>query len=126
FLLGPYFLKIVSIRRDFLYSSIAVVALVGSYVATYSTFQMALALVFGVLAYFLRKQKYPTVCLLLGFVLGPSLEEYCRRALSINDGSPLVFLTSPDSLFFIVLTAVFFYFMVIRKPGEKTLNTTSG
>ena len=92
------------------------VALVGSYVATYSTFQMAMALVFGVLAYFLRKQNYPTVCLLLGFVLGPSLEEYCRRSLSINDGNPVIFLTSPDSLFFIILTVVFFYFMVIRKP----------
>jgi putative tricarboxylic transport membrane protein len=123
YLLGPYFLKIVSIRRDVLYSSIAIVALVGSYVATYSTFQMALALVFGVLAYFLRKQKYPTVCLLLGFVLGPSLEEYCRRALSINDGNPLIFFTSPDSLFFIALTVVFFYFMVIRKPKDRGLGT---
>lgn len=123
YLLGPYFLKIVSIRRDVLYSSIAVIALVGSYVATYSVFQMALALVFGVLAYFLRKQKYPTVCLLLGFVLGPSLEEYCRRALSINDGNPSIFFTSPDSLFFIALTAVFFYFMVIRKPKDNSLGT---
>lgn len=122
YLLGPYFLKLVSIRRDVLYSSIAVVALVGSYVATYSTFQMALALVFGVLAYFLRKQKYPSVCMLLGFVLGPSLEEYCRRSLSISDGNPMVFFTSPDSVFFVVLTAIFFYFMVIRKPKERSLS----
>ncbi len=116
YLLGPYFVRIVSIRRDVLYSSIAVIALVGSYVATYSTFQMALALLFGVLAYVLRQHKYPIACLLLGFVLGPSLEEYCRRALSINDGNPMVFLTSPDSLFFLLLTAVFYYFMVVRKP----------
>ncbi|ODC02276.1 tricarboxylate transporter [Terasakiispira papahanaumokuakeensis] len=122
YLLGPYFLKLVSIRRDVLYSSIAVVALVGSYVATYSTFQMALALVFGVLAYYLRKQQYPTVCMLLGFVLGPSLEEYCRRSLSISDGNPMVFFTSPDSVFFVVLTAIFFYFMVMRKPKERSLN----
>lgn len=121
YLLGPYFLRIVSIRRDVLYASIAVIALVGSYVATYSIFQMALALVFGVLAYFLRKQKYPTVCLLLGFVLGPSLEEYCRRSLSINEGNPLIFVTSPDSLFFLALTLVFFYFMVIRKPKDNGL-----
>lgn len=120
YLLGPYFLRIVSIRRDVLYSSIAVIALVGSYVATYSAFQMTLALLFGILAYFLRKQEYPTVCLLLGFVLGPSLEEYCRRALSISDGNPMIFLTSLDSLFFLALTGVFFYFMVIRKPKAAT------
>ncbi|OSQ40484.1 tripartite tricarboxylate transporter permease [Thalassospira mesophila] len=116
YLLGPYFVKIVSIRKAVLYSCIAVVALVGSYVATYSPFQMMLALVFGVLAFFLRQQKYPTVTLLLGFILGPDLEQYLRRALSLNDGNPLTFITSPDSLFFLALTAVFFYFMVIRTP----------
>lgn len=116
YLLGPYFVKIVSIRKALLYSCIAVVALVGSYVATYSPFQMMLALVFGVLAFFLRKQNYPTVTLLLGFILGPDLEQYLRRALSLNDGNPLTFLTSLDSLFFLALTAVFFYFMVIRVP----------
>ncbi|AUG54560.1 tripartite tricarboxylate transporter permease [Thalassospira marina] len=118
YLLGPYFVKIVSIRKAVLYSCIAVVALVGSYVATYSPFQMMLALVFGVLAFFLRQQKYPTVTLLLGFILGPDLEQYLRRALSLNDGNPLTFITSPDSLFFLALTAVFFYFMVVRTPAN--------
>ncbi|QEM83603.1 tripartite tricarboxylate transporter permease [Halomonas binhaiensis] len=119
YLLGPWFVRIVSIRRDILYASIAVIALVGCYVATYSMFQMGLALLFGILAYFLRRHGYPVACLLLGFVLGPSLEEYCRRSLSISDGSPLIFLTSPDSLFFLALTGVFYYFMVIRKPQAR-------
>jgi putative tricarboxylic transport membrane protein len=96
--------------------------LVGSYVATYSPFQMSLALVFGVLAFFLRLNKFPTVTLLLGYILGPDLEQYLRRALSLNDGNPMTFLTSPDSLFFLALTAVFFYFMVVRKP--KSLGKT--
>lgn len=116
YLLGPYFLRMVSVRRDVLYSSIAVVALVGAYAATFSIFQMVMALIFGVVAYFLRRQQYPTICLLLGFYLGPSLEKYCRRSLQISDGSPMIFLTSLDSLFFLALTAVFFYFLVIRKP----------
>ncbi len=116
YVLGPYFLKIVSIRKAFLYPCIAVVALVGSYVATYSIFQMILALGFGILAFFLRKQNYPTVPLLLGFILGPDLEQYLRRTLALSDNNPLTFFTSPDSLFFLMLTAVFFYFMVIRRP----------
>ncbi|MDN3722080.1 hypothetical protein QW131_30095 [Roseibium salinum] len=91
------------------------VALVGSFVATFSVFQMALAVVFGVLAFFMRKNGYPTVSLLLGFILGPDLEQYLRRSLALNDNNPVVFLTSPDSLFFLVLAAVFFYFMVLRK-----------
>lgn len=115
FALGPYFIKIVSIPKALLYSSIAVVALVGSYVATFSIFQMALSLVFGVLAYLLRKEDFPTVSLLLGFLLGPKLEQYFRRSLTLNDGDPTIFITSPDSLFFLCLTALFVYFLVVRK-----------
>lgn len=118
YLFGPYFLKIVSIRKAPLYSCIAVVALVGAYVATYSIFQMALALFFGVLAFFMRRAGYPTVSLLLGFILGPDLEQYFRRSLSLNHDSPTIFLTSPDSLFFLGLTALFFYFLVIRPPRQ--------
>lgn len=116
FVLGPYFIKIVSINKALLYSGIAVVAVVGGYVATFSIFQMSLTLVFGIIAYFLRKQNYPTVSLLLGFILGPDLELYFRRGLSLEDGNPMIFLTSPDSLVFLGLIGVFFYFFVIRKP----------
>lgn len=120
FLLGPYFVRIVSIPKGLLYTSIAVVAMVGSYVATYSIFQMSLALIFGVLAFFLRKQNYSTVSLLLGFILGPDLEQYLRRSLSLNDGNPMVFLTSPDSLVFLLLTALFVYVTLIRKRRPAT------
>ena len=115
FLFGPYFVRIVSIPKGLLYSSIAVVALVGSYVATYSIFQMFLALIFGVLAYFMRNQNYSTVSLLLGFILGPDLEQYLRRSLSLNDGNPMIFLTNIDSLVFLLLTALFVYLILFRK-----------
>ena len=116
FLLGPYFIRIVSIRKDVLYGSIALLAVVGSYVATYSGFQMIMTLVMGVLAYYLRKHDFPVVTLLLGFILGPNLEEFLRRSLTLSNGNPATFFTNPDSLFFVLLTAVFVYFLVIRKP----------
>src|SRR3546814_9002437 len=118
-LLGPYFVRIVFIRKAPLYACISVVAMVGAYVSTFSIFQMALAVVFGVLAYFLRRAGYPTVTLLLGFLLEADLEQYLRRSLSLSDGDPSILLTSPDSLFFLVLTAVFFWFMVVRRPLTK-------
>lgn len=123
FLLGPWFVRIVSIPKGLLYACIAVVALVGSYVATFSVFQMALALLFGILAFFLRQQNYPTVSLLLGFILGPDLEQYLRRSLALSDGDPMVFLTSPDSLFFLILMTVFIYFMAIKKPKETKIGS---
>lgn len=114
YLLGPWFIRIVAIPRGILYASIAVVALVGSFVATYSVFQMFLAAVFGVAGYFLRRSGFPVISLLLGFILGPDLELYLRRSLSLNDGDPAIFLTSPDSLFFLILAALFIFLMEIR------------
>ncbi|ETX12430.1 hypothetical protein MUS1_02215 [Marinomonas ushuaiensis DSM 15871] len=119
FILGPYFIKIVSIKRSILYPCIAVVAIVGSYVATYSMFQMSMAIVFGLIAFLMRANNYPTVPLLLGYVLGPGLEQYFRRSMSLNDGNPSIFITNLDSLFFILLTFVFVYFLVIKKEKRN-------
>lgn len=119
FLLGPYFIKIVAIRKDVLYGAIALLAVVGSYVATYSSFQMIMALVMGVLAYYLRKNDFPVITLLLGFILGPNLEEFLRRSLALSNGNPMTFFTNLDSLFFIILTLIFVYFLAIRKPMKS-------
>ncbi|RCW90106.1 tripartite tricarboxylate transporter permease [Marinomonas foliarum] len=119
FILGPYFIKIVSIKRSILYPCIAVVAIVGSYVATYSMFQMSMAIVFGLIAFLMRANNYPTVPLLLGYVLGPGLEQYFRRSMSLNDGDPSIFFTNLDSLFFIILTCIFTYFLVFKKEKIK-------
>lgn len=112
--LGPWYMRLVSINKAVLFSGIAVVAMVGAYVSTFSVFQMGAALVVGIGAYFMQRGGYPMVSFLLGFILGPDLEVYMRRSLAITDGSPSIFFTSPDSLFFLGLIAVFFYFMVVR------------
>lgn len=122
FLLGPYFIKIVAIRKDVLYGAIALLAVVGSYVATYSTFQMIMALVMGVVAYYMRKNDFPVITLLLGFILGPNLEEFLRRSLALSNGNPMTFFTNLDSLFFVVLTLIFVYFLAIKKPIKNPVN----
>lgn len=107
FLFGPYYLKIVKINRLVLYSSIGLIAILGVYAATYSAFQMAIALVIGVIMYFFKKQKYPNVPFILAVILGPLCEEYLRTSLTLSNGNPLVFITNFDSLFFLLLTVAF-------------------
>jgi putative tricarboxylic transport membrane protein len=58
---------------------------------------------FPVAIYFPGKQD----CQKVSFILGPLFELCLRTALSIGDGNPLIFLTSPDSLFFLGLTLSF-------------------
>ena len=113
-ILGHLFIKVVSIRKEVLYTIIGLLSVVGSYVASFSTFQIMIALAIGVLAYHLRKRNFPIITLLLGFILGPSLEEFLCRSLTLSQGDPPTFLTNPDSLFFILLTLVSIYFLAIR------------
>jgi TctA family transporter len=44
--------------------------------------------------------------MLLGFVIGPMLEEYLRRAMLISRGDPMVFLTRPISASLLILAAI--------------------
>ena len=118
YLLGPYFVKIVAIPREALYGAIALLAVLGSYVSTYSIFQMIVALVMGVLAYYMRKNDLPIITMVLGFILGPNLEEFFRRSMAISNNNPMTFFTNLDSLFFVGLTLVFIYFLCIRKPVD--------
>ena len=57
---------------------------------------------FGLLGYVLLKLGCEPAPLLLGFMLGPMMEEYLRRALLISLGDPSVLVTSPLSLAFLL------------------------
>jgi putative tricarboxylic transport membrane protein len=62
--------------------------------------------------------------MLLGFVLGPMMEENLRRALQVSEGDPLVFLTRPISLAFIIATVLILIIMVLpavrKRRGDIT------
>ncbi|MDN5334867.1 MAG: putative tricarboxylic transport rane protein [Sphaerochaeta sp.] len=107
FLFGPYYLKIVRINRLVLYSTIALIAILGVFAATYSAFQMGVALVLGVVMYFLKREGYPNVPFILAVILGPLCEQYLRTSLTLSSGNPMVFITNFDSLFFLLLTVAF-------------------
>lgn len=107
YIFGPYYMKIVRINRLVLYSAIAVISILGVYAATTSAFQMGIALVVAILMFFLKKQNYPTVPFILGVILGDLFEEYLRTTLTKSNMNPLIFLTQPDSLVFVILTVIF-------------------
>ena len=59
--------------------------------------------------------------LLLGFLLGPLMEVYMRRAMLLSRGDPLVFLQRPLSLAFLAIAALLLLFVMlpnIRKARE--------
>ena len=71
--------------------------------------------VFGVLGYFLRKLDCEPAPLLLGFVLGPLMEENLRRALLLARGDGTVFLTRPISACMLLLSLLLLLTIVLPR-----------
>ena len=110
FLQGKYltslFAKVVSIPQQILTPIIVIFCFAGAYSVNSSYFDLSVALVFGVMAWFMRKLELPAVPVLLGMVLGNMTETNFRRALLISDGSPKIFFSSVYCWIFIALIVV--------------------
>jgi TctA family transporter len=72
---------------------------------------------FGVLGYIFFKLECEPAPLLLGFILGPLMETYMRRAMLLSRGDPWVFVQRPLSLTFLVLAAVLL--LIVLAPGVR-------
>ena len=81
--------------------------IIGSYSVDNSVFDVKLAIVFGVVGYFLKKFNFGAAPLIMGFVLGLRLEENFRQAMIISRGDLHIFISRPASLAFLILAALF-------------------
>jgi TctA family transporter len=89
--------RMIMIPYHFLYPLILVFCAIGVFSLNNSTFDIYLMALFGILGYVFAKLDCEGAPMLLGFILGPLMEEYLRRALIISRGDPMVFLTRPIS-----------------------------
>ena len=71
-----------------------------------NTFEVILTALFGVLGYVFIRLGCEPAPLLLGFVLGPLMEENLRRAMRISGGDPMIFLNRPISLGLLIAAAL--------------------
>jgi putative tricarboxylic transport membrane protein len=90
-----------------MFPAIIMFCCVGSYASMNSVFSVWLMLGWGVAGYFFKKIGVQPAPLILGFVLGPLLEENFRRSMAVANGSPMVFFERPISAVFLVLALVF-------------------
>ena len=89
--------KLLTIPYRFLYPAILVFCCIGVYSVNNTSFDIYLTAIFGILGYIFIKLGCEPAPLLLGFVLGPMMEENFRRALLLSRGDYTVFLTRPLS-----------------------------
>jgi putative tricarboxylic transport membrane protein len=90
--------RLLALPYRLLYLAILLFSCIGVYSLANSTFDVLLAAAFGALGWVFIKLRCPPVPLLLGYILGPLLEENLRRTMLVAGGDPSVFLTRPISL----------------------------
>jgi putative tricarboxylic transport membrane protein len=78
-----------------------------------SSFEIYLTALFGIFGFVCMKLGFPPAPMLLGYVLGPMMEENLRRSMLMSGGNPSVFVTRPLSLAFIVATVLILVVMVL-------------
>ncbi|MGH7811028.1 MAG: tripartite tricarboxylate transporter permease, partial [Candidatus Binatia bacterium] len=96
-----------------LFPAIMAFSAIGIYSVNNSSFDVYLMAIFGVLGILWRMLDLSPVPMMLGFVLGPMVEENLRRTLQVSRGDPSVLVTRPISLAFIVATVLILIAMAV-------------
>ena len=89
--------RMITVPYHLLYPAILVFCAIGVYSLNSSTLDITLMAVFGLLGYVFSKLECEPAPMLLGFLLGPMMEEYLRRAMLLSRGDATTFLTRPLS-----------------------------
>ena len=107
-----------------LFPAIILFCCIGAYASSNSVFSVWLMLGWGALGYFFNKVGVQPAPMVLGFVLGPLLEENFRRAMLLSGGDPTVFIRRPISATLLAVSAILLVVLIfptIRRKREEAL-----
>ncbi|WP_426394364.1 tripartite tricarboxylate transporter permease [Ralstonia sp. R-29] len=117
--------RLLKVPYRFLYPAILVFCCIGVYSVSNTTFDVFQTALFGLIGYVFVKLRCEPAPMLLGFVLGPMMEENFRRALQFSRGDFSTFVTRPLSLGLLIAAAVLMLLVVlpaIRKKREEAFH----
>jgi TctA family transporter len=107
--------RLLTVSYNILFPTIIAFCLIGTFSINNNPFDLYTVAVFGLVGYILMKLECEPAPLLLGFVLGPMLEENFRRAMTLSRGDPTIFLTRPISLGLLIMAALLLF--VVARPS---------
>ena len=116
--------KLLKVPKAQLYAGILIFATVGTYGMRQSAFDLVLLYAVGLLGLVMRRFSFPTAPVVVGMILGPLAEAQLRNAMSIGEGSAMVFLQRPMSVFLlIVVIAVLAVPRLVKSFSRKSVTT---
>jgi TctA family transporter len=98
--------RVLTVPYHLLYPAVMMFICIGTYAVNNNVFDVYAVLVMGIVGYVLRVLDFQPAPLLLGFVLGPMLEENFRRAMLLSRGDIATFIDKPISMSLLAFTAV--------------------
>jgi len=108
-----YWLSVFRIPYGVLFPAILFFCCVGTYSVNNNLDDIFVTAAFGLLGYVFMRLDLDAAPLMLGFILGPMLEEYFRRAMLLSRGSFMTFVTRPISGGLLALIGVFVVWQVV-------------
>ncbi len=100
-----FFAYVVSFPNKVIYPVVILLCIAGAYATSNSMFEVAIALIFAVVGYFLRKLDFSFATFIIGFALTPQTELYIRQTVILYSDQPLnLLLHHPIVVFFLTLT----------------------
>jgi len=119
--------RVLLIPYHLLFPAVLVFICIGAYSIGNNPFDIWVVAVFGLLGYLMRVLDFPAAPLLLGFVLGPMLEEHFRRAMVLSQGDISVLITRPISATILGLVGLMLLWNLVsalksRRPGPPPIS----
>ena len=101
----PYIAKVLAVPRNFLIPFILLFTLLGAYLGQNNATELMILVGLGLFATFLRLGGFPLAPLLIGFILGPMLENNFSRSMQLYDGIGFIF-ERPMTMVLLVIAAL--------------------
>jgi TctA family transporter len=98
--------RMIMVPYHYLYPGILVFCAIGVFSLSNTTFDVFMMAGFGVFGYICSKVGAEPAPMLLGYIIGPMMEEYLRRSLLLSRSDPMVFLQRPISATMLVISVV--------------------
>jgi putative tricarboxylic transport membrane protein len=112
-------IKLLSVPYRFLFPAIVLFCAVGVYSTNNNTFDIWMVAIFGFIGYLFAKLGCEPAPLLLGFILGPMMEENLRRALLLSRGDWSVFVTRGLSASLLAVAALLLVIVLLPSIKNK-------
>ena len=113
------FTRILKLPHALIMGAVVALALAGSFVIRSSILDVWVTIIAGFVGLLLRYANVPLAPIVIGFILGPTLEASLRQSMILKDSNPLRFFESPIACFFFTVTAIVVLWPLISKQWRK-------